>query len=214
MTIYYLYIKTHNLTGLKYLGQTSQNPYIYSGSGVDWNRHLREYGKDISTEILFESTDKAQVNELGRFYSKEWNIVDSPAWANRIPETGGGIGRSYIPDEERKRTSIRQSGKNNVACRPDFAEKHSGNNHWMNRPEHKGFTHIMTRPEVRERVSGRNSIRYNSTVYSFKNTVTGEIVNMTMYDFRKTYSLQQSSVSKLVSGVYKKCQSWIIYQDN
>ena len=36
----YLYKKTHNKTGLKYLGKTiSKDPYTYSGSGVYWTRH-------------------------------------------------------------------------------------------------------------------------------------------------------------------------------
>jgi hypothetical protein len=29
---YYLYVKTHNQTGLKYLGQTSKNPDKYQGA--------------------------------------------------------------------------------------------------------------------------------------------------------------------------------------
>lgn len=97
MTIYYLYIKTHKITGLKYLGQTSkQNPFAYYGSGVDWKHHLQIYGKDHYTEILLETTDKEKRNYWGRYYSKLWNITHSQddfgnkIWANRIPETGGG----------------------------------------------------------------------------------------------------------------------------
>jgi hypothetical protein len=53
MIIYYLYIKTHNKTGLKYLGQTSkQNPFTYMGSGVDWVAHLNENGIDVTTQII------------------------------------------------------------------------------------------------------------------------------------------------------------------
>jgi len=33
MTIY-LYKKTHNVTGLQYLGKTTRNPFTYKGSGV------------------------------------------------------------------------------------------------------------------------------------------------------------------------------------
>jgi len=91
MNIYYLYVKTHNKTGLKYLGQTSkQNPYDYHGSGKDWKIHLREHGVDISTVILQECKTKQELNEAGRYYSNLWNVANSPEWANRIPETGGG----------------------------------------------------------------------------------------------------------------------------
>jgi len=44
MTIY-LYKKTHNITGLQYLGKTiSKDPYSYTGSGVRWTNHLKKHG--------------------------------------------------------------------------------------------------------------------------------------------------------------------------
>ena len=43
--IIYLYLKTHNKTGLKYLGQTSNpDPHRYAGSGTYWKRHLGVHG--------------------------------------------------------------------------------------------------------------------------------------------------------------------------
>lgn len=98
MTIYTLYIKTHRKTGLKYFGQTKQDPYSYPGSGVDWTTHINDYGRDIHTEILLQTSDKTERNYWGRYYSKLWNIVGAmdnygnKIWANRIPETGGGTG--------------------------------------------------------------------------------------------------------------------------
>jgi len=97
MTIYYLYIKTHNITGLKYLGQTSkQDPFLYNGSGKDWKAHLTKFGDSVSTEILAECSSKKELNTLGRYYSTYYKITTSVdeygnrIWANRIPETGGG----------------------------------------------------------------------------------------------------------------------------
>lgn len=88
----YLYVKTHNKTGLKYLGKTTKkNPYKYPGSGVKWNRHLKKHGKDISTEILLVTEDKEELKQTGLFFSKLWNIVESDEWANFIPESGDGI---------------------------------------------------------------------------------------------------------------------------
>lgn len=93
MTIYYLMIKTHNITGLKYLCQTTQkDPLLYTGSGVYWKSHLKKYGINISTKILLETTDRNKLKEFGRAYSKFYNIVKSKEWANKIPETGGGPG--------------------------------------------------------------------------------------------------------------------------
>ena len=57
MTIY-LYVKTHNKTGLKYLGKTSKNPHSYLGSGVDWKTHLKENGIEHFTEIIKECNSK------------------------------------------------------------------------------------------------------------------------------------------------------------
>ena len=101
MTIYYLMIKTHNITGLKYLCQTKRkDPYKYIGSGVEWSKHLVKYGKSIRTEILLMSENKKLINDTGRYYSKLWKIVTAmddfgnKIWANAIPETGGGPGCS------------------------------------------------------------------------------------------------------------------------
>jgi hypothetical protein len=91
--IIYLYKKTHNKTGLQYLGKTiSKDPYKYTGSGVDWVSHLKEHGYDVTTEILKECRSKKELEQWGRYYSKLWQVAESTEWANRIPETGAGGG--------------------------------------------------------------------------------------------------------------------------
>lgn len=82
----YLYIKTHNKTGLKYFGKTVLNPYSYTGSGKYWKRHLKKYGYDISTEIYGCYTDKNKCMEDAIKFSKENNIVESKEWANLMLE--------------------------------------------------------------------------------------------------------------------------------
>lgn len=59
----YLYIKTHQITGLKYFGKTINNPYRYYGSGIYWLRHLKEHGYKIDTEVL------------GLFYEQQENFI-------------------------------------------------------------------------------------------------------------------------------------------
>jgi hypothetical protein len=100
MTIYTLYVKTHRKTGLKYLGQTSRDPFEYPGSGTDWVPHIKEFGNNVHTEIIVQTLDRQERNDWGRHYSRLWNIVSgaddygNKIWANKMPETGGGPGRT------------------------------------------------------------------------------------------------------------------------
>jgi hypothetical protein len=100
MNTYTLYVKTHNKTGLKYLGQTSRDAFTYAGSGVDWLKHLEMFGNDVETEIIVQTDSREERNQWGRYYSKLWNIVNgaddygNKIWANKMPETGGGPGRT------------------------------------------------------------------------------------------------------------------------
>jgi len=48
MPTIYLYLKTHNITGLKYLGKTTQEPHKYWGSGIDWLLHIKKYGYNVT----------------------------------------------------------------------------------------------------------------------------------------------------------------------
>ena len=96
MTIYYLYIKTHNITGLKYLGYTKQDPCKYKGSGKHWTNHIKKHGYDVTTEILKECSTKDEIKEWGLYYSNIWDIVEAKneqgdkIWANLKPEEGDG----------------------------------------------------------------------------------------------------------------------------
>lgn len=86
----YLYLKTHNKTGLKYLGKTKNNPYTYRGSGKRWLSHLKVHGNDVTTEILRLCETNDEVREWGLKYSKQWNIVDDNSFANLTEERGDG----------------------------------------------------------------------------------------------------------------------------
>ena len=115
MTIY-LYIKTHKITGLKYLGKTTQDPFKYLGSGKDWLPHLEKYGKDHYTEILMECQTKEEFKYWGRYYSRLWNIVNSQddygnkIWANQKIEGGDG-GCSFRSPETRAKISAIASNR-------------------------------------------------------------------------------------------------------
>ena len=89
----YLYVKTHNKTGLKYLGKTiSKNPHRYRGSGLYWIKHLKVHGADYTTEIIKECHSKEELKKWVLYYSDLWNVVKSKEWANLKPENGDGGG--------------------------------------------------------------------------------------------------------------------------
>ena len=96
MTIY-LYVKTHNKTGLKYLGKTTKDdPHTYNGSGTRWTNHLNKHGKDYSTEIIRECQTKEELTKWGIYYSDLWNIVKDRSWANIRRETGDGADTNQL----------------------------------------------------------------------------------------------------------------------
>ena len=100
MTIY-LYVKTHNITGLKYLGKTcSEDPYSYAGSGKRWLRHLDKHGYDYTTEILYTTDDPLDFREVALEYSRFFDVVNSNEWANLMEENGAGADNSHNIDYE------------------------------------------------------------------------------------------------------------------
>lgn len=106
----YLYVKTHNQTGLKYLGKTVKDPMIYKGSGKYWKRHIQKYGYDVTTEIIFQSNSTKEISEKGLHYSEIWNIVESSEWANIRPESGDGGNTSKHIDYEKRTKTFIESG--------------------------------------------------------------------------------------------------------
>lgn len=109
--IYTLYVKQHNVTGLRYLGYTSKDPLKYSGSGKYWLRHLEVHGNDVTTKIIMYCADKHSLKYWGIYYSNLWNVVDSLSWANLKLEEGSGghMGHSAIEKVKAKLTGIPKS---------------------------------------------------------------------------------------------------------
>ena len=226
MTIYYLYIKTHNKTGLKYLGYTGRkDPYKYKGSGDYWTDHIKKHGYDVNTEILKECSTKDEIKHWGLHYSDLWNIVEdrnnegNKIWANLKPENGDGAG----------------PGMYNHMHRPEIKEKHAvalldpGN-----KEKHRLATkEAMNRPDVKERVIlarnkseykenmkknlhtpelfakrlGSGNGNYDHTVYTFIHE-TGIIHKSTRYEFMKKYNLDQGNLAHLILGRCHVIKGW------
>lgn len=85
----YLYVKTHNVTGLKYFGKTTRKDFIsYKGSGILWSRHLKKYGRDFSTELIASFECENECSKFAIQYSIDNDIVNSDEWANLKEENG------------------------------------------------------------------------------------------------------------------------------
>jgi hypothetical protein len=122
-SMYYLYIKTHNVTGLKYLGYTSRSDYhTYLGSGLYWRRHLAYHGHDYSTSILLATDSKQSIKVTGGFYSNLYNIVESKEWANLKPEDGMG-GTHIVTEEQKLKQSKKMKGRYGGEKNPMYGKR-------------------------------------------------------------------------------------------
>src|SRR5713101_5315832 len=78
-----LYIKTHNITRLKYFGKTTRNnPEKYKGSGVYWKKHIKKHGNNVTTEIFGKYDNIEICTEAALKFSIDNDIVNSIQWAN------------------------------------------------------------------------------------------------------------------------------------
>lgn len=129
MTIY-LYVKTHLITGLKYLGQTSRkDPHRYNGSGKYWKSHLKKHGKLYKTEIIKICNSVEEVKEWGLYYSNLWNVVHSKSWANLKEETGDARGKLH-PESSKKISLANQNRIIKESTRKKLSDLQKGDNHW------------------------------------------------------------------------------------
>ena len=115
MSIYkptWLYIKQHNVTGLKYFGKTTQkDPIKYKGSGVHWRSHLEKHGEDVTTIWVQLFEDKQQLTEYALNFSIENEIIKSKEWANMKLEDGlmGGRGGPHSKETKQKMSEVKKN---------------------------------------------------------------------------------------------------------
>jgi hypothetical protein len=91
----YLYVKTHNITGLKYFGKTIKDPFKYKGSGKWWSHHIQKHGYNVTTNIIGYYTIEVECINAALQFSQQNNIVESTEWANLMPENGINGGLQY-----------------------------------------------------------------------------------------------------------------------
>jgi hypothetical protein len=126
----WLYIKQHNITGLKYFGKTVRHdPAKYPGSGVYWSRHLAKHGNNVTTLWCQLFTDKEQLVDYAMAFSIANQIIESVEWANLIDESGldgFSVGR-IISAEIRAKIGAAHKGKTiSVEQRKYLSELNTG----------------------------------------------------------------------------------------
>lgn len=148
----YLYVKTHNKTGLKYLGKTTKkDPHKYLGSGTYWKAHLAIHGNDYNTIILKECQSKEELVEWGKYYSKLWNVAESAEWANLKDEEGDGgfCSNSVTPEANAKRSNTLRGRTITEEHRKKLSEANKGK-YW-----HSDETKRLAAKKASEKLKGR-----------------------------------------------------------
>ena len=211
----YLYVKTHNKTGLKYLGKTiSKDPIRYKGSGLYWRNHINKHGYDVTTEIIKECENQKDIKFWGEFYSNLWNIVESSGWANLKPESGDG---GFAPSARIMTAERRFKLRNNNAMKiKSNRDKISNELKGVPKSEQhkKNMFQPMSHSEISEKRKGCNNPRYDHTIYCFYLSSPGVEVYMTQRNFIEAFSLNKGNVSALVHNQKIKYKGWCIKQSS
>lgn len=104
---------------MRYLGQTSKDPFTYKGSGTYWKRHIKKHGYDVSTVILAECNSIQEVRDLGMKYSNKWDVANSGEFANLKPETGeSSYGWSPTEETRQNMAAAAKGNKRRLGMKP------------------------------------------------------------------------------------------------
>jgi hypothetical protein len=159
MTIF-LYIKTHNVTGLKYFGKTTKkDPHKYTGSGKYWKRHLHKHGFDYTTEIIATFHDETLCEQFAIKFSTENDIVNSTSWANLQEENGldgapnGHAGHKFTPEQLQKISETSKAMWQN----PEFQRLMVEKRKWSDQRKQEQSERLtgIKRPDHSQKMKGR-----------------------------------------------------------
>jgi hypothetical protein len=223
----FLMVKTHSVTGLKYLCITKKDPYKYNGSGLYWQKHLKEHGTSHTTEVLMECSSKDEVREWGLYYSHLWDVVRArdesgrKIWANLKPEEGDGAASGEFnhlnnPEIKQRHLDAVRSSENRARvsvetkkamAKPEVVQKLSDQ---RNTPEYKARARKrLEETQAFGSQKGKENSRHDSSVRRFEHD-SGIVEECTSYDLRMKYGLDQGNISKLINGKCKKIKGWKI----
>ena len=198
--MFYLYLKKHNETGLQYLGYTKNNPKKYKGSGIYWKRHIKQYGYNVTTEILFKSESIDEISKMGKYYSNLWDIVNNKNFANLCEEDGnkvyGNANPNFIGHPQTIETRKKISENNKKSNLGKYGKQHPAYGHKVpsnvyknvnkmieknkdNGPGNKGKTGYSMPP--RRKISEedyKDYQKYKRAVYSASRKIYNQNINL------------------------------------
>jgi len=112
---------------------------------------------------------------------------------------------------KRKEHRDKWRGENN----PSKSEKHR-----QERKEYQlslGVNHPLRsdayRRQQSSKMTGKNNVTFDRTIYTWENMSNGEKINMTRYDFYMTYNIPEWSVRRLVKGKTKHARGWKLLEE-
>ena len=213
MTIY-LYVKTHNKTGLKYLGKTEKkDPHKYKGSGRRWLNHLKRHGSDYTTEIIKICHSNDEIKEFGLHYSKLWNVVDSAEWANLKEEAGDGGYYKKTNESIQKtiETKIKNGTLNPTSVESCLrgVETRRKNGSYKTSPEAiaKRRQTLLLRYGTLN-VNTASSIENNSKTYELTSPLGEHIIVKNLAKFCRENGLNQGNMVQVSKGIFKQHKKW------
>ena len=196
----YLYIKTHNVTGLKYFGKTTKDPFKYKGSGRHWLSHIKLHGNDVTTEILGFYSSKELCKTAALKFSTDNNIVQSSQWANMIVENGldgGKTIRTYKPMSEESKNKLSRSLKGRKPWNKNTKGLTPGNRHPKTQEtKEKLRKSLKGRPRSKESIEkGRQSNR---------GRIVSEETKRKISESRTGYKHSEETIQKLKNKIVSK----------
>lgn len=200
-----IYKITNIVNGKYYVGSTNRLSYRWYRHRLNLrnnnhtNLHLQnawnKYGEDKFKFTVIEHCIEKDLFDRESIYLKEceknpkitYNIVFIPG--------GGGFfkGRKHTEDTKHK-----------------MREQRRGKNHPLYGKHHTDKTKEILSNIFREKFTGSGNPNFDSTIYNFMNSKTGENISSSRYDFYSKYNLDPSNVNKLIKGKINKLSGWVI----
>ena len=218
-----IYLITNLINNKKYVGITTRtlknrwSEHCYptkSRPGRLLSKAIKKYGKEnFKVELIEELHNISGEILLSKetFYIEKYNtFVDNGFGYNLIKESTQKFIYSELTRE--KMSKSKKGNKNNfygklhtTKSKRLMSKSHKGNKSHLGKPHSK-----ETKGKLSKLLSGKCHPRFNPTLMTFQNIITGELFTGVQFDFRNKYALKNSTLSKLINGKTKSYKGWML----